>query len=986
MKNHPARSIDKTPPSEPSRGWRALLEGDSRFPGEYGFPLPAYSEFMPSPRLGCRPYGASDPGLFPPEDPSGWNISEAEEEWELRPGLEALANHILPALIKLGRGEPAYAISGHGGRNLAENPYWPRELAERAGRLAHEQFVVLLPLALSRTQDDLGRVRWTLFGGSEQGPERAFWKSFVFGRDPDSGDEDFVKFILRLLAEVYEEHASSARDLENLGFRVLPTDPYEPFSYWTPDRLPEEIKSFLISKSADWEKVRYLLTFLPFADLPAAVRERYLAGRLHLLPFPGSLAFWGMPTYRKLAAELPMALQIPLLRLVPRGGGPDGIRVPQSGWLHEPRPGVDPGVIQKELLAPVYQRTHRWSRTHRYEDELALNRRADHLAHVLFDTSLEALGLYDKPMARNCQLWTRDFNPLLDGPRAGREALRRAEAALIEGGLFGYRFQFPPMRVGTHEIYWQRPLVAYLHRREEQIRVLPDSPLGYLTAYQADAPDLARPLELRPRLLRRELFLDAVREFGKGDHYQRQTAHNLLSLLNTGELLGASPLPQSFARNLALIAKDKSLEAWLDSLPERAHDPSAGRRVKAGVAARISASTEPLPEPVTYAITADRAFEEAYWNDIAALSDGRYRTTDNADVVLDQATQSHLTHHHRDLEALGDYLLARHRDAIAAAGMEGRAMCGEIPFRWETDFDFPEFGGWRADAEGRAAERDLLVVIPGRNRNEAVVLADHYDTAYMEDVFDTFRGGSGARLASAGADDNHSATATLLRAAPIYLELAKAGRLARDIWLLHLTGEEFPADCLGARAFCRSLIGRSLQLHSSDGSKTDLSAVRVKGVVVMDMIAHNRESPQDIFQIAPGRGRESLLIARQAHIANRIWNKNTGEWNQRPDRAGRGRGTRSRDGHAIPPIALHPSLLGEVRTVDHPLSSLYNTDGQVFSDCGVPVALFMEDYDIDRSGYHDLRDTMENIDLDYGSAVAAMAIETIARLAMAAIE
>jgi hypothetical protein len=41
----------------------------------------------------------------------------------------------------------------------------------------------------------------------------------------------------------------------------------------------------------------------------------------------------------------------------------------------------------------------------------------------------------------------------------------------------------------------------------------------------------------------------------------------------------------------------------------------------------------------------------------------------------------------------------------------------------------------------------------------------------------------------------------------------------------------------------------------------------------------------------------------------------------------------------------------------------------------------MEDYDINRQGYHDTHDTMENIDLDYGAAVAAIAIETIARLA-----
>jgi hypothetical protein len=39
----------------------------------------------------------------------------------------------------------------------------------------------------------------------------------------------------------------------------------------------------------------------------------------------------------------------------------------------------------------------------------------------------------------------------------------------------------------------------------------------------------------------------------------------------------------------------------------------------------------------------------------------------------------------------------------------------------------------------------------------------------------------------------------------------------------------------------------------------------------------------------------------------------------------------------------------------------------------------MENYDIDRTGYHDMHDTMANIDLDYGAAVTAIAIESVAR-------
>jgi hypothetical protein len=41
----------------------------------------------------------------------------------------------------------------------------------------------------------------------------------------------------------------------------------------------------------------------------------------------------------------------------------------------------------------------------------------------------------------------------------------------------------------------------------------------------------------------------------------------------------------------------------------------------------------------------------------------------------------------------------------------------------------------------------------------------------------------------------------------------------------------------------------------------------------------------------------------------------------------------------------------------------------------------MENYDISRHGYHDSHDTMTNIDLDYGAAVTAIAIEAVSRAA-----
>ena len=185
--------------------------------------------------------------------------------------------------------------------------------------------------------------------------------------------------------------------------------------------------------------------------------------------------------------------------------------------------------------------------------------------------------------------------------------------------------------------------------------------------------------------------------------------------------------------------------------------------------------------------------------------------------MTDSVTQRLLQHHHRDLEALGDYLLAYYHRLVKKAGMADRVAIGDLPFRWQTDFGFPWLGGWLKNQRGETEERDLVVVIPGRDRRRAVIMGDHYDTAYMEDCYEKDRGGNGARLAAPGADDNHSATATLMLAAPVFLELSRAGRLGCDIWLVHLTGEEFPSDCMGARHLAQGIVEGSLKLRRRRG-------------------------------------------------------------------------------------------------------------------------------------------------------------------------
>jgi hypothetical protein len=336
----------------------------------------------------------------------------------------------------------------------------------------------------------------------------------------------------------------------------------------------------------------------------------------------------------------------------------------------------------------------------------------------------------------------------------------------------------------------------------------------------------------------------------------------------------------------------------------------------------------------------------------------------------------------RDLDALATHLSRRHKQIIEQHGMTGRAWTGEQVFRWTTDFDFSWSQSWRENMQ-KARERNVVVYIPGRRKREVVVMADHYDTAYMEDLYGSRKGvdGDGLRASAAGADDNHSATAALLEAAQALLPLAKAGKLERSVLLVHLTGEEFPADCLGARMLSQAVVERTLMVLRDGGAREDFSDLRVAGVFVLDMVGHNnvdKESRRDIFQIAPGEGVGATRLAEIAHRANQRWNRSVPLWNQAPERQGRGR---SRRGTTLPSVAEHPVLRGEIRPEWDRRSALYNTDGQIFSDVGVPVVLFMEDYDINRTGYHDVYDTMENIDLDYCAGVVAIAIESVAEAA-----
>jgi hypothetical protein len=934
-------------------GWsRIEAEARGAFAGEGRFPLRAYSEMMPPPYVGIKPYDpdrAHAPATCGAAGEGALDVSEYEQAHELAPGLAHIADRLVFELGKLVRGD-AHALPA---TLLAGNPAWPDELAEaaRAGRLADDPLVLALALALSRTQDDKGNVRWTLFGASHEGPSAPFWSSF----ESEGAFDRFLAFA----------------DATPEGARILAD--------------PAEIPAFLHPRLLSTALPPTLVTFRPFAPLPEGVRRAYLARTLALVPNPATLVFFEHPRYRRLSADLPRAMQIPLLHLFPRVEGSCTLRIPQSGWLDE-TDASETRAHGHRIVSHV-ARTHRWQRSARDADVGGDGAFTDKVTVALFSTDPDTIGLYDKPMARNAQLWSDAYELLLDGPRADRAALDRAARVVDAGGRFGYRFQFPPMRAGSRELYWHLPLVARRDAGGGRAAMLDDRPpLGYVTA-EGDAP----PIVLAPRLLARPAHRAAATLFPHEPGRMRfTTCHNARKLLELRELLGG-PLSPSLARALVHAPRTMGLDAWIDHLPAAASDPAAAARLAAELRACVGGDDDPGPALVLDGM-GNRAFEERVWRSIASLAEGEFRQKDNADPILANRGRSGgpaaraarvVAAERRDLERLGDHLHERYRALLATHAMEGRAEVLDHRFTWETDFEFPWSEGWAKNQRGQGHERNVVVVIPGRNRGEAVVMGDHYDTAYMEDVYDAARGGDGLRAAAAGADDNHSATTALLSAADALLPLARDGKLERDVWLVHLTGEEFPSDCLGARALVQALVERRLAFTAESGERRDMSGVRVAGAFILDMIGHNAERDRDVFQIAPGEGAGSARLAQRAHRANQRWNRRAAEWNGGPDRRGNGRARRMPDGRHPPPPFAHLALAGEVRVEWEPRSALYNTDGQIFSDAGIPVVLFMENYDITRTGYHDTHDTMANIDLDYAAAMTAIAIETVADAACA---
>ena len=222
----------------------------------------------------------------------------------------------------------------------------------------------------------------------------------------------------------------------------------------------------------------------------------------------------------------------------------------------------------------------------------------------------------------------------------------------------------------------------------------------------------------------------------------------------------------------------------------------------------------------------------------------------------------------------------------------------------------------------------VVAVIPGSDPTLLpLLLCDHYDTAYAEDTFSK----TGERVSTPGADDNGSATSTLLLGAAMLRNKA----LRRTIWLVHLTGEEFPGDDVGARAVVTFLLSKAIDVY---------------GIIVLDMLSWRKSDTDRIVQINSGKNVNSLALSScfLKGIETPLVPTFRGRWDEK--------------------------------------SYLFNTDAVVFDENGFDVLLINEHINIyenfDRPYYHQSSDTVQHLDPTYGAAVAKLVISGVASLSI----
>src|SRR5262249_55190520 len=100
-------------------GWSKLIPPPGDFQGSDAFRIDAYSEYVPPPRVGWKPYGPVPVNqyVFSADDAFGWQVHEFDEALELQPGLHQIARQLLTQLKRLQDGNPDTDLPRHLSRN-----------------------------------------------------------------------------------------------------------------------------------------------------------------------------------------------------------------------------------------------------------------------------------------------------------------------------------------------------------------------------------------------------------------------------------------------------------------------------------------------------------------------------------------------------------------------------------------------------------------------------------------------------------------------------------------------------------------------------------------------------------------------------------------------------------------------------------------------------------------------------------------------------
>ena len=276
--------------------------------------------------------------------------------------------------------------------------------------------------------------------------------------------------------------------------------------------------------------------------------------------------------------------------------------------------------------------------------------RRDQVTRVLFSTEPDDLELYNKPMARNVQIWTQATTASSStarshkaGPhRPRREAARRGRVVRL------------PLRLPRHARRPARGLLAPPRLRRSpgadganlgtNSVLLMNAPTGYLTAYPADKPDPAearRTLAALPRPAR-------IRRRDRAVPPRVPPA----PLAHDGQGPVAARVGRPARRHAAArtwrgacspCRTARRSTPGSPRCPARRSDPVAGRGAGRPPPRPASATRGAAREEgSTFARTATREFEEAYWRTIADLAHGQFRTKCSADCVRDDPTRSAL--------------------------------------------------------------------------------------------------------------------------------------------------------------------------------------------------------------------------------------------------------------------------------------------------------------------------------------------------------